>query len=95
MTAYEDPFMPGRFTSQFDHWLCAKWQPGKQREDVVPPEGMSWFVLPPDEDITSPKIQWFPTGKKAIKYLMDKKDFKDLVLNPLTAQLDPLMDRIK
>ncbi|ARM70318.1 hypothetical protein SEA_GARDENSALSA_15 [Mycobacterium phage GardenSalsa] len=95
MTAYVDPFAPGRFGAEMGHWMCAKWQPGKQHEDVTPPDGMSWFVLPPNETIKSPEIQWFPTGRKAIKYLMGKKDFQDLILNPLAYQPDPLMDRIK
>ncbi|AGM12262.1 hypothetical protein SSEA_SKINNY_12 [Mycobacterium phage Skinny] len=81
------PGTPGRFRAAWDHWLCAKWEPGKQTEGVKPPEGMSWFVLPPRTDIESDEIQWFPTGKKAIRYLMAKKDYKDLVLNPIAQQL--------
>ncbi|QNJ56820.1 hypothetical protein SEA_REINDEER_10 [Mycobacterium phage Reindeer] len=87
-TEYAPPGTPGRFQAAWDHWMCAKWSPmmGGLESRVTPPEGMSWFVLPPGADITSEHIQWFPTGKKAIRYLMAKKDYKDLVLNPIAQQ---------
>ncbi|QSM01060.1 hypothetical protein SEA_NANOSMITE_15 [Mycobacterium phage Nanosmite] len=94
MTAYVDRFAPGKYGVRMEHWLCAKWEPGKQHQDITPPEGMAWYVLPPNHDINSSEIKWFPTGKKAFRYLMAKKDYRDLVVNPIARQKDGVRNRL-
>lgn len=65
------------------HWYLLKWEPGKMDESVKPPEGMAWLLCPPNRNVLSDEVKWFPTGHQAIDYLIAKRD--DIQVDPLAS----------